>query len=130
MTKSKKSYIKRILKNVIIALNVSIVFFWTFWSTGVLTDGLHVDTGDQLQFACVTATVVVLGYLLASLMRRGSMGKFWSVMTVNIMTAPVFMTMVHANDGMTSITDFLFFSMVPLTLSVAAPFVIFLILEE
>ena len=132
MTKTNKSYLNKITRILISVLNVVAIFLCAFWNTAVLTDGSNVDPGDQLQFACVAAGVVILGYLLASLtqVKPGSMARFWIVMTANFIAAPVFMTMIYANNGMTSLTDCLYFGMAPLILGIVAPFILFLVLEE
>ena len=132
MTRTTRSYLKKLFRGATVAINVVVLFIWSFWATAVLTDGPIVDPGDQdqLQYACVTAGVVILGHLLASMMSKASMARYYTVLTANILAAPLFMTMVVMNGGIADIFNYLVVGIPFLILGFATPYISFLVLEE
>ena len=130
MTRTTRSYLKKLFKGATIVANVVILFVWSFWATAVLTDGPIVDPGDQLQYACVTAGVIILGHLLASMMSKASMARYYTVLIANILAAPVFMTMVVMNGGIADIFNYLVVGIPFILLGFATPYISFLVLEE
>ena len=130
MTKTNRSYLKKVLKNFVGFLNIILIFGWAFWNTSVLADGNYVDPGDQLQYGCVAAGIVAVGYILASMMRKGSMARFWTVMSANFMAAPAFLTMVIVNGGMDDFVNCAVTAIPFAILGIAAPYIAFLVLEE
>ena len=130
MTRATKSYIRKIFRGVTVTTNVAILFVWSFWNTAVLMDGLNVDPGDQLQYACVTAGVVIVGYLLASTMTKIGWARFYTVLAANILAAPTFMTMIIMNGGISDIVNCAIVGIPFLILGICAPYILFLVLEE